>query len=85
VSHDDTIGGAEPSGGNDLSYDELLYADAPTGTSQVLTGLVVLLITVLGAPQVWDLLQRGRFGPALVFYPVLAVALGSTVVGARRS
>ena len=49
----------------------------------VLTGLVVLLIAVLGAPQVWDALRSRDFGPELVFYPVLALALGH--VALRRS
>ena len=68
---------------DDLSYDELVYTDAPTATGQVLTGLVVLLITVLGAPQVWDALQSGSFRPALVFYPVLAASLGYLAVKGR--
>ena len=33
--------------GDDLSYDELVYTDAPSPTGSVLTGLVVLMITVL--------------------------------------
>ena len=49
-----------------------------------LTGLVVLLIAVLGAPQVWDALRSREFGPALVFYPVLALALGSVAVRRAR-
>ena len=70
---------------DDLSYDELRYEEAPSAAGQVLTGLVVLLIVVLGAPQVWDVLQSGRFGPALLYYPVLAVALGYLAVKGRRS
>jgi hypothetical protein len=61
---------------DDLSYDDLVYEEAPSSLRQVLTGLVVVLTAVLGAPQVWDALQRGDFGPELVFFPVLVVALG---------
>lgn len=61
---------------DDLSYDELGYEEASSAAGPVLTGLVVLLIVVLGAPQVWNVLESGHFGPALLYYPVLAVALG---------
>jgi hypothetical protein len=70
---------------DDLSYDELRYEEAPSVAGPVLTGLVVLLIVVLGAPQVWDVLQSGHFGPALVYYPVLAVALGHLAAKGRRT
>jgi hypothetical protein len=69
---------------DDLSYDELVYQPAPSPLRQVLTGLVVVLIAVLGAPQVWDALQRGDFGPELVFFPVLVVALGWLTVKGRE-
>ena len=69
---------------DDLSYDELQYVEAPSAVGPFLTGLVVLLITVLGAPQVWDALQDGSFRPALVFYPVLALALGHLALKGRR-
>jgi formate hydrogenlyase subunit 3/multisubunit Na+/H+ antiporter MnhD subunit len=68
---------------DDLSYDELAYEEAPAGVSSVLTGLVVLLIAVLGAPQVWDALRSGDFRPALVFYPVLGAAFGYLAVRGR--
>ena len=68
---------------DDLSYDELKYEEAPSALNQVLTGLVVLLIVVLGAPQVWNVVQSGRFGPALLYYPVLAIALGHLAVKGR--
>ena len=68
---------------DDLSYDELLYEEAPSVAGPLLTGLVVLLIGVLGAPQVWDALRSRDFGPELVFYPVLALALGRLAL--RRS
>ncbi len=68
---------------DDLSYDEVRYEEAPPAASPLLTGLVVLLIAVLGAPQVWDALRSKDFGPELVFYPVLALALGH--VALRRS
>ena len=63
-------------GGDDLSYDELVYAEPTASAGSFLTGLVVLLITVLGAPQVWDALRSGDLRPALVFYPVLGIAFG---------
>ena len=68
---------------DDLSYDELRYVEAPSEPGPVLTGIVVLLIAVLGAPQVWDALRDGAFRPALVFYPVLGVALGYLAVKGR--
>lgn len=68
---------------DDLSYDELLYQEAPA-TGSVLTGLVVLLIAVLGAPPVWDALQDQDLRPALVFYPVLGVVFGYLAVKGRR-
>ena len=70
---------------DDLSYDELQYEEAPAAGGQVLTGLVVLLIAVLGAPQVWDVLRSGDFGPAVLYYPVLCLALGYLAVRGRRS
>ena len=70
--------------GDDLSYDELLYEEAPAAAGPVLTGLVMLLIAVLGAPQVWDALQDQDFRPALVFYPVLGAAFGYLAVKGRR-
>ena len=69
---------------DDLSYDELQYEEAPSATGQLLNGVVVLLIAVLGAPQVWELLQSRQFGPALVYYPVLGGALGYLAVRGRR-
>jgi hypothetical protein len=68
---------------DDLSYDELRYEEAATAPGALWTGLVVLLIAVLGAPQVWDVLRDRQFGPALVFYPVLGIALGTLAL--RRS
>ena len=68
--------GDEVLDGDDLSYDELVYEEAPAATGQLLTGLVVLLIALLGAPQVWDALRDNDFRPALVFYPVLGAAFG---------
>ncbi len=65
---------------DDLSYDEVRYEEAPSAASPLLTGLVVLLIAVLGAPQVWDALRSGDFRPALVFYPVLGAAFGYLAV-----
>ncbi len=69
--------------GDDLSYDELRYEAAPAAAGSALTGLVVLLIGVLGAPPVWDALQDQDFRPALVFYPVLGAAFGYLAVKGR--
>ena len=76
---------ADDPGRDDLSYDEPASGDLveERAGGQVLTGLVVLLITVLGAPQVWDALRGGGFGPALLFYPVLAVAVGHLALRGR--
>ena len=63
-----------------MDYEELEYQEAPAAPGPVLTGLVVLLIAVLGAPQVWNALRSGQFGPELVFYPVLVAALGLLAV-----
>jgi hypothetical protein len=68
---------------DDLSYDELQLDQTPPAPSPLWTGLVVLLIAVLGAPQVWDVLRERDFDPALVYYPVLVGALGA--VALRRS
>jgi hypothetical protein len=69
---------------DDLSYDELSYEEAPAEVGPVLSGLAVLLIAVLGAPQVWEALRSGGFAPALVFYPVLAAACGYLAVQRSR-
>ena len=69
---------------DDLSYDELVYQDAPTAAGPLLTGLVVLLVAVLGAPQVWDAVRDHDFRPAVVFYPVLGAVFGYLVVKGRR-
>jgi hypothetical protein len=71
---------------DDLSYDELRYEPPPPPTTAgpLLTGLVVLLIAVLGAPPVWNALRSGQFGPELVFYPVLGVALARLAVRRAR-
>ena len=69
---------------DDLSYDELQYEEAPSVAGPLLTGLVVLLIAVLGAPQVWDALRSKDFGPELIFYPVLALALGHVALRRLR-
>lgn len=69
---------------DDLSYDELVHEQAPSPAGQRLTALVVLLIAALGAPQVWDVLRRGEFGPALLYFPVLCVALAVLAVRRRQ-
>lgn len=65
---------------DDLSYDDLVHRQAPSPLRQVLTGLLVVLIAVLGAPQVWEAVRTADFGPELVFFPVLVVALGRLTV-----
>lgn len=63
--------------------DDLSEGRAPSAAGPLLTGLVVLLIAALGAPQVWEALRSREFGPELIFYPVLVLALGH--VALRRS
>ena len=58
--------------------------DQKVAGGPVLTGLVVLLIALLGAPAVWDALSSRDFGPELVFYPVLGLALGHLAVRRAR-
>ena len=48
-----------------------------------LTLLVVLLIAVLGLPQVWNDLRSGHLGLESVFYPVLGIAFGYLAVSRR--
>ena len=48
-----------------------------------LTVLVVLLIAVLGTPQVWADLHSGRLGLESVFFPVLGIAFGFLAVSRR--
>jgi hypothetical protein len=57
--------------------------DSRLAAGRGLTGAVVLLIAALGGPQVWNALSSRDFGPELVFYPVLGVALAHLAV--RRS
>ena len=47
------------------------------------TVLVVLLIAVLGTPQVWADLHSGRLGLESVFFPVLGIAFGCLAVSRR--
>ncbi len=62
---------------DDLSSDALRLERAPSALPGPLsTGLAVLVIAVLGTPAVWNVLGSGRFGTAVVFYPVLLVAVG---------
>jgi hypothetical protein len=70
---------------DDLSYDEIRDEEAPSAAGPLLTGLVVLLVALLGAPQVWDALHSRDFGPELVFYPVLALSLGHLALRRARS
>ena len=51
-----------------------------------LTVLVVLLIAVLGVPQVWaDVTGGGGLGLESVFFPVLGVVFGVLAVSRRTS
>ena len=50
-----------------------------------LTGLVVLLVVVLGTPQVLSDLRSGQLGLESVFFPVLLVAFGYLAVSQRAS
>ena len=63
--------------------DELTRAPAPANRGPALTGLVVLVIALLGAPQVWDALRNRDFGPELVYYPVLVVVMGHLALRGR--
>ena len=56
-----------------------------TAAGPGLTGLVVLAVLALGAPQVWSELRAGAPGLGSVFFPVLFVALGSLAVSRRSS
>ncbi len=51
--------------------------------TQLLTGLIVLLVAVLGAPQVWAALRGGDLGVELAFFPVLGAAFGYLAVSRR--
>ena len=48
-----------------------------------LTGLVVLAVLALGAPQVWSELRAGSPGLGSVYFPVLGAALGYLAVSRR--
>jgi hypothetical protein len=47
------------------------------------TGLVVLVVLVLGAPQVWADVTSGGLGLSSVYFPVLALALSYVAVSRR--
>ena len=69
---------------DDLSSDALDYQEAPSAAmGQVLIGLVVLLVAVLGAPALWADLESGDIGLAAIFFPVLGAAFGSLAVSRR--
>lgn len=48
-----------------------------------LTGLLVLVIAVLGVPQVWADLHSRAPGLESVFFPVLGIAFGYLAVSRR--
>ena len=68
---------------DEVTYDEVTYDEAPADVNQALTGLVVLVIALLGAPQVWDALRDRDFGPELIYFPVLVVVLGHLALRGR--
>ena len=51
--------------------------------TQLLTGLIVLLVAVIGAPQVWSALRGGDLGIETAFFPVLGAAFGYLAVSRR--
>ena len=55
-----------------------------TTAGPALTGLVLLAVVVLGAPQVWTELRAGAPGLGSVFFPLLLLAVGSLAVSRRR-
>ncbi len=59
--------------------------ERPTGTaaSPLLTALSVVVVVVLGGPQVWADLSGGGPGLASVYFPVLGVALLCLAVSRR--
>jgi len=65
--------------------DELVDRSLSAAATPVISGIAVLVITVLGAPQVWEAVRSRDFGVELVFYPVLAAALGHLALRGRRS
>ncbi|MCW2616613.1 MAG: hypothetical protein JWN08_3607 [Frankiales bacterium] len=48
-----------------------------------LTGLIVLVIAVLGLPEVWQALRDGDAGVETVFFPVLGAAFLYLAVAKR--
>ena len=48
-----------------------------------LTGLLLLVVLVLGTPQVWADLHSGALGLESVFFPVLGIAFGYLAVSQR--
>ena len=61
-------------------------ADPRAAGGQGLTLLVVLLIAVLGVPQVWaDVTGGGGLGLESVFFPVLGIAFGSLAMSRRTT
>jgi hypothetical protein len=61
-------------------------ADARAAGGHGLTGLVVLLIAVLGVPQVWaDVTGGGGLGLESVFFPVLGIAFPCLAVSRRTT
>jgi hypothetical protein len=68
---------------DDLSYDTLRYQEPASAAGPLLTGLVLLLVTVVGGPQVWDALRDGDLRPEVVFYPVVGIAFGCLALSRR--
>ena len=51
--------------------------------AQLLPALVLLLVAVLGLPQVWAGLRSGDLGVEVVFYPLLGAVFGWLTVSRR--
>ena len=51
--------------------------------TQLLIALIVLLVAVIGVPQVWAALRGGDLGVETAFFPVLGAAFGYLAVSRR--
>ncbi len=68
-----------------LDEQPLAWPDAgPREPGPVLTGLVLLLVVVLGTPRVWADLGSGTLGLESVFFPVIGIAFACLAVSRRR-
>ena len=60
---------------DDLSYDELVWHEQDSPVGPLLTGLAVLVVALLGAPQVWGALVGGDLDWQVAFFALLVAAL----------